>query len=49
VAAIDADAHKDVASEYGVNGFPSIKLLARKPNGKLRSVDYKARACLQLS
>ena len=43
VAAIDADAHKDAMSEYGVRGFPTIKLIAKKPNGKLRSVDYKAR------
>ena len=43
VAAIDADEHKDAASEYGVNGFPTIKLISKKSNGKLRSVDYKAR------
>ncbi|KAF3443378.1 hypothetical protein FNV43_RR13060 [Rhamnella rubrinervis] len=37
VAALDADAHKSLAQEYGIRGFPTIKVFA---NGK-PPVDYQ--------
>ncbi|XP_039120403.1 protein disulfide isomerase-like 2-3 [Dioscorea cayenensis subsp. rotundata] len=37
VAALDADAHKSLAQEYGIKGFPTIKVFSpRKP-----PVDYQ--------
>lgn len=38
VAAVDCDEHKDIASKYGVKGFPTIKVF--KEGGTSEPVDY---------
>ena len=41
VAAVDADAHRDVGAAHGVQGFPTIKFFYSDPkSGSLRSADY---------
>jgi protein disulfide-isomerase-like protein len=37
IAKVDADAHKDLASTYGVSGFPTIKWF---PAGSTSPTDY---------
>uniref|UniRef100_A0A7S0R2Q6 protein disulfide-isomerase n=1 Tax=Chlamydomonas leiostraca TaxID=1034604 RepID=A0A7S0R2Q6_9CHLO len=39
VAAVDADAHKDLGSEFGIQGFPTIKFLWMEGD-KVKSADY---------
>lgn len=42
VAAVDADAEKSAAAEYGVKGFPTIKLLVGRGDGQApRALEYK--------
>lgn len=40
VAAVDADTHKELGSQYGVKGFPTIKLMYADENGKIKASDY---------
>ncbi|KAK9811676.1 hypothetical protein WJX72_008165 [[Myrmecia] bisecta] len=40
VGAVDADQHKELGGEYGIQGFPTIKLMNVK-NGKIKASDYK--------
>lgn len=37
VAAVDADAHQSLAQQYGIRGFPTIKLFYAKPDGTVTS------------
>mmetsp|Transcript_22746 Transcript_22746/g.57299 ORF Transcript_22746/g.57299 Transcript_22746/m.57299 type:complete len:462 (-) Transcript_22746:276-1661(-) len=39
VAAVDADQHQSLGSQYGVRGFPTIKLLTVQ-GGKIKASDY---------
>merc|ERR1711974_83449 len=39
IAAVDADAHKDLGGRYGVTGFPTIKFF---PKGSTEPEDYSA-------
>lgn len=41
VAGVDADAHGSLAQEYGIKGFPSIKLMYTDKTGKIKGVDYQ--------
>jgi protein disulfide-isomerase A6 len=43
VAAVDADAHGSLAQQYGIRGFPTIKLFYAKPDGSIAtgSQDYQ--------
>lgn len=41
VAAVDADAHGSLAQEYGVTGFPTIKLMYTDKSGKIKGSDYQ--------
>lgn len=41
VAAVDADEHKQLAQEWQIKGFPTIKLMYRDTSGKLKSKDYQ--------
>jgi hypothetical protein len=38
VAAVDADQHSSLSGEYGIQGFPTIKLFYTDAKGKLKSV-----------
>ncbi|KAI7837719.1 hypothetical protein COHA_008441 [Chlorella ohadii] len=40
VAAVDADAHRDLGQEFGIRGFPTIKFLHTDASGKIKAVDY---------
>lgn len=40
VAAVDADQEKQLGGEYGVQGFPTIKLFYVDNNGNIKSSDY---------
>ncbi|PSC76647.1 disulfide isomerase [Micractinium conductrix] len=40
VAAVDADANRDLGQEFGVRGFPTIKFLWASPSGDIQSADY---------
>ena len=40
VGAVDADTHKQLGGQYGVQGFPTIKFVYYD-SGKIKSVDYK--------
>ncbi|KXZ53899.1 hypothetical protein GPECTOR_6g817 [Gonium pectorale] len=41
VGAADCDAHKEIAAEYRIQGFPTIKLLyVDDASGSIKSVDY---------
>lgn len=40
VAAVDADAHKDLGAKWGVKGFPTIKLFYTNSKGELKAADY---------
>ncbi|GLI71386.1 hypothetical protein VaNZ11_016579 [Volvox africanus] len=41
VGAVDADTHKELAGEYRIQGFPTIKLLyVDDATGSIKSVDY---------
>lgn len=40
VGAVDADAHKSLAAQYGIQGFPTIKLMYADSSGKVKAVDY---------
>ncbi len=42
VAAVDADQHSSLAGEYGIQGFPTIKMFYTDSKGKVKSVDYQA-------
>uniref|UniRef100_A0A061QIT2 protein disulfide-isomerase n=1 Tax=Tetraselmis sp. GSL018 TaxID=582737 RepID=A0A061QIT2_9CHLO len=39
VAAVDADQHRSLAGQYGIQGFPTIKLITVQ-NGKAKTSDY---------
>ena len=42
VAAIDADAHKELGGQFSIQGFPTIKILGADAKGKVSSLaDYK--------
>ncbi|KAL4458959.1 hypothetical protein ABPG75_013824 [Micractinium tetrahymenae] len=41
VAAVDADAHRQLGSQYGVQGFPTIKFMWADASGKISSADYQ--------
>lgn len=42
VAAIDADEHKELAGQFSIQGFPTIKLLGADAKGKVTALaDYK--------
>lgn len=42
VAAVDVDSEKDLGAEYKIQGFPTIKLLVSRGQGKpARAVEYK--------
>ncbi|MEW5313174.1 MAG: hypothetical protein WDW38_004763 [Sanguina aurantia] len=41
VGAVDCDVHKDLAGEFGVKGFPTIKLLYVDASGSVKSQEYK--------
>lgn len=40
VAAVDCDTHKSLAGEYGVQGFPTIKLFYPSTKGTLSNMEY---------
>ena len=40
VAAVDGDAHGALLQEWGVKGFPTIKLLYTDASGKIKGVEY---------
>lgn len=40
VAAVDCDQHKDVAADYQIQGFPTIKLMYMDGDN-LKKVDYQ--------
>ncbi|KAL6763389.1 thioredoxin-like protein [Haematococcus lacustris] len=40
VAAVDADAHKELAQEYGIQGFPTIKFMYLEGD-KVKATDYQ--------
>lgn len=40
VAAVDCDADKSIAAEFGVKGFPTIKLLYASSTGSLSNIEY---------
>ncbi len=41
VGAVDCDTHKEVAGEFRVQGFPTIKLLYVDESGSVKSADYQ--------
>lgn len=41
VAGVDADAHGSLAQQYGIQGFPTIKLFYTDAAGSLKTVEYK--------
>jgi len=41
VGAVDADEHKSLGQEWGVQGFPTIKLMYTDASDKIKSIDYK--------
>lgn len=40
VGAVDADQHKSLGGEYGVKGFPTIKLMYADDSGSIKSVEF---------
>lgn len=40
VGAVDADAHGALGQQYGVKGFPTIKLMYADSSGNIKTVDY---------
>jgi len=40
VAAVDADANGDLAREYGIQSFPTIKLMTMNKKGVIKTKDY---------
>ncbi len=41
VAAVDADAHGSLAQQFGIKGFPTIKLMYVDKAGKIKGADYQ--------
>lgn len=40
---MDVEEVGDTAQKFGVQGLPTIMMISLKPNGKLRTVTFKAR------
>ena len=40
VAAVDCDEHKSLAGEFGIQGFPTIKLMYATSKGSIGKIDY---------
>ncbi|KAL4431619.1 hypothetical protein ABPG77_001461 [Micractinium sp. CCAP 211/92] len=41
VAAVDADAHRELGGQFGVRGFPTVKFVWADASGKISSADYQ--------